>query len=162
MQDEQNVVNEQEEVSEDYIDIIKNMKENSVSKEEFMKVKEDNKRLLEMVANGETLPEQEQQESNTEKISRLRKELFSEGANLDNLDYIKKSVELREAILDETGEDIFLPNGSQYNPTTSDKESVEKTVKIFKDCIERSQGDSGVFTSLLQSYIPNDIVRKGR
>lgn len=143
---------------QDYLDAIKELKENSVPKADFDKLKEKNKELLQMVVNGETLPAEENPENIEDKKARLRKDLFSENVSLNNLEFVEKSIELRDTILEDEGEDIFLPP----NATDADKEAVDRVVGIYKDCIEKSNGDSGVFTSLIASKIPNDIIKKGR
>lgn len=143
---------------QDYLDAIKELKENSVPKADFDKLKEKNKELLQMVVNGETLPAEENPENIEDKKARLRKELFSENVSLNNLEFVGKTIELRDTILEDEGEDIFLPP----NATAADKEAVDRVVGIYKDCIEKANGDSGVFTSLIASKIPNDIIKKGR
>lgn len=143
---------------QDYLDAIKELKENSVPKADFDKLKEKNKELLQMVVNGEKLPAEENPENIEDKKARLRKDLFSENVSLNNLEFVEKSIELRDTILEDEGEDIFLPP----NATDADKEAVDRVVGIYKDCIEKSNGDSGVFTSLIASKIPNDIIKKGR
>jgi hypothetical protein len=117
-----------------------------------------------MVVNGETLPPEENPESQSEKIQSLRKDLFSGEVELDNLEYCKKTLELRNLIKEETGQDIFLPSGNGYTPDGNDIEAAERTARIMQECIDKSNGDSGVFTSLLSSQIPNDMInkRKGR
>ena len=46
----------------DYIEAIKEIKENSVDKETYLKLKEENKKLLNSLVNGETLPAESQEQ----------------------------------------------------------------------------------------------------
>lgn len=149
---------------QDYLEAIQELKENSVPKADFDKLKQKNKELLQMVVNGETLPAEENPESNEDKKARLRKELYSGECELNNLEYCVKTLELRDILKEETGEDPFLPKGPGYNITKDDIEAAEKTATIIRECINNCNGDSGVFTSLLSSRIPNDPImnRKGR
>ena len=53
-EEEENVVTVEDNTS-DYISQIKNLKENSVSKDDYNKLKADNKKLIDALANGSQL-----------------------------------------------------------------------------------------------------------
>lgn len=125
---------------------VQKLRENTVSKEEYEKLKSENKRLFKtLVENGQI-----KQDTNNDKTSReLRKELL-ESNDLSNLDYWKKTLELRDRIIEEGGTDPFLPVGNRISPTSEDVECANRVAKVVKDAIEYANGDSQLFTNELQ------------
>ena len=157
--EEENVIVEDN--TNDYIEQIKNLKENYVSKDDYNKLKADNKKLIDALANGSQLESVvDSKVSSVEKINNLRKKLFSKGNNLSNLEYCKTAVELRDALI-ETGErDPFLPFGHNVIATDSDIESSERVATILKECIDYADGDSDIFTNELQRRTVDVVIPK--
>ena len=134
----------------------KDLKENSVSKEEFEKLQKENKDLTQQVINGEGggngQPTPEQVD-----IKQLREELYGpKGADLSNLDFWKKTLQLRQAVIEQEGYDPFLPHGAKIKPNEQDVERAEAVAKTVQECIDKSEGSSEVFTALLQQETAND------
>ena len=135
---------------------LKELKENSVPKSEYEKLEKVNKGLVDEVINGggesdgETPPEQAD-------IAKLRDELYgSKCSELSNLEFWKKTLELRKAVIDKDGYDPFLPYGDKIKPTAQDQEKAELVASVVQECIDDCDGDSEVFTALLQSKTNND------
>ena len=65
----------------DYLSEINRLKENSVSKEDYQKILEENRKLIQTVARNEGRKEAEEQQQKTSKIDvpGLRKEIFQNG-----------------------------------------------------------------------------------
>ena len=147
--EEENVVVEDN--TNDYIDQIKKLKENSVSKDDYDKLRLDNKRLIDALANGTQINEKVDSKIDAvDKINELRKKLFSKGSNLDNLEYCKTAVELRDALIEKGERDPFLPFGHNVVATDSDHETAERVANVMKECIDYADGDSDIFTNELQ------------
>ena len=148
-EEEENVVVEDN--TNDYIAQIKNLKENSVSKEDYDKLRLDNKRLIDALANGSQINDKvEPKIDAVENINNLRKKLFSKGSNLNNLDYCKTAVELRDALIENGQQDPFLPFGHNVVITESDNETANRVATVLKECIDYADGDSNIFTNELQ------------
>lgn len=149
-EEEENVVLEDN--TNDYIAQIKNLKENSVSKDDYNKLKADNKKLIDALANGSQLESVvDSKVSSVENINNLRKKLFSKGDNnLSNLEYCKTAVELRDALIENGERDPFLPFGHNVVATDSDHETANRVATIMKECINYADGDSDIFTNELQ------------
>lgn len=141
-------VSGQEEVNDsvDYIEAIKEIKQNSVDKEKYNQLKEENQRLLKSLVNGETI----QQEVPTVDVDAIRKELFTQDADFNNLDYMTKVMQLRDTLIENGEKDPFLPWGKKITPSQEDVDTAERVASIVKECIEYAEGDSGVFTNELQ------------
>lgn len=150
-----NVTGTVEDNTQDYLAAIKELKENSVNRSEYDKLRAENKRLIDAVVNGQ--PGQEEQvvvKHSKEQIDDLRNELFNSPRELNNLEFITKTMELREALMENGEPDPFLPVGKQISPTRDDIEGAEKVAQVYKECIEYADGDSEVFT--------NELMRRTR
>ena len=144
-----------EDNTQDYLAAIKELKENSVNRSEYDKLRAENKRLIDAVVNGQ--PGQEEQvlvKHSKEQIDDLRNDLFNSPRELTNLEFITKTMELREALMENGEPDPFLPVGKQISPTRDDIEGAEKVAQVYKECIEYAEGDSEVFT--------NELMRRTR
>ena len=144
-----------EDNTQDYLAAIKELKENSVNRSEYEKLRAENKRLIDAVVNGQ--PGQEEQvvvKHSKEQIDDLRNELFNSPRELNNLEFITKAMELREALMENGEPDPFLPVGKQISPTRDDIEGAEKVAQVYKECIDYAEGDSEVFT--------NELMRRTR
>ena len=144
-----------EDNTQDYLAAIKELKENSVNRSEYEKLRAENKKLIDTVVNG--LPGQEEQvlvKHTKEQIDDLRNDLFNSPRELNNLEFITKTMELREALMENGEPDPFLPVGKQISPTRDDIEGAEKVAQVYKECIEYAEGDSEVFT--------NELMRRTR
>ena len=144
-----------EDNTQDYINAIKDLKQNSVDKAKYEALRLENKRLIDAVVNG--MPGQEEQvfvKHSKEQIDDLRNELFNSPRELNNLEFITKAMELREALMENGEPDPFLPVGKQISPTRDDIEGAEKVAQVYKECIEYAEGDSEVFT--------NELMRRTR
>ena len=156
VEEEKNVTgNQVEDMTPDYLAAIKELKQNSVDRSEYDKLKAENKKLIDAVVNGQVAQEEAQQVIHTkEEIAALRKELFDSDKDLSNLEYVSKAVELRDALIENGEPDPFIPVGKQISPTRDDIEIAEKVAQVYKECIEFANGDSEVFT--------NELMRRTR
>ena len=144
-----------EDNTQDYLAAIKELKEKSVDRSEYDKLRAENKKLIDAVVNGQ--PGQEEpvvSKYSKEQIDELRNDLFNSPKELNNLEYITKAMELREALIENGEPDPFLPVGKQISPTRDDIEGAEKVAQVYKECIEYAEGDSEVFT--------NELMRRTR
>ena len=149
-EEEENVVTVEDNTN-DYIEQIKRLKESSVSKDDYNKLKADNKKLIDALANGSQLESVvDSKVSSVDKINELRTKLCSKGSNLDNLEYCKTAVELRDALIEKGERDPFLPFGHNVVATDSDHETAERVANVMRECIDYADGDSDIFTSELQ------------
>lgn len=136
---------------------LKELRENSVSKEDYAKLEEENKQLVAQIINGEGNVGNGQPTPDKVDIKVLREELYGpKGADLSNLDFWKKTLQLRQAVIEQEGYDPFLPHGAKIKPNEQDVERAEAVAKTVQECIDKSEGSSEVFTALLQQETAND------
>lgn len=144
------VVNE---VETNYIETIKNLKDNTVSRDAYNKIVKENKQLLDSLVNGGTATA-EPIVVDKPSTQELRDKIF--GEDLSNLEFVQCALDLRKAVLNETGEDIFVGRGQNLTPTKADYESAARVAEIYQDCIDYAQGDSETFTNELMRRT-NDV-----
>ena len=140
----------------DYLEAIKNLKENTVDKAKYEASEAERKRLLNMVVNGQTVDVPE--EPKHREIGVIRNELFNKEHN--NLDYVKLSLELRNALIAEGQPDPFLPVGRQISPTRDDEEIAQKVAQVYQECVDFAEGDSELFTNELMRRTKDIKLRK--
>ena len=143
-----------------YLDEIQNLKANSVSKDEYAKLQEDNKRLLKSLVNGTPVADGQGSPEKVD-INALRKDLFM-NENLSNLEYWQNALKLRQELIDSGRPDPFLPQGVNINPTSEDREAANRVAEVMQECIDYAEGDSQIFTAELMRRT-NDvkIIRRG-
>lgn len=158
MEDENKPIESQEqkpvENTNNYIEAIKEIKKNSVSKDEYNKLEEENKKLLESLVKGETI-EQPSVELIPD-LKEIRNTLFNK--DVDNITYIENALKLREETLKRTGKDIFCPYGRHIAPTEEDRHKADNVAKLFKHCLEYADGDNKIFTDELQRHMIDPVL----
>ena len=136
---------------------LKEARENSVPKADYEKLEKENKELVAQIINGEGNVGNGQPTPEKVDIKALRDELYGpKGADLSNLDFWKKTLKLRNAVIEQEGYDPFLPHGAKIKPNEQDVERAEAVAKTVEKCIEEANGNSEVFTALLQAETAND------
>lgn len=140
---------------------LQDLKANSVSKEDYDKLAQENRELIDQVINGGGAHDGDQRTPTEEKVDveQLKKELYGPaGQQLSNLEVIEKTLKLRKAVIEKDGVDPFLPIGANIKPNDFDKERAQAVADVLEECVKEAQGDSGVFTAILQSKIANDSI----
>lgn len=130
---------------------IKELKETTVSRQKYDELAEQNRQLMDLAINGGDAAASTVEE--TKDIAEMRKELFMPDKELSNLEYISKALDLREAVLEQTGEDIFVGKGHVASPEQADYDKAEKAANVFKECIEAADGNNEKFVAELNSRI---------
>lgn len=155
---------EEKEPEEDKVSLAKALKEareNSVPKSEYEKVVAENKQLVSEIingggeGNGSATPE-------TTKVSveELREKLYGPNCGeLSNLDFWKYTLQLRDEVIKRGEPDPFLPIGAKITPTDADVESANRVADVVQECIKEADGNSEVFTALLQGKTNGDSIQ---
>ena len=133
-------------------------RKNSVPLEKYQKLEEENKKLVSEIINGEGGAGNGQTITpDKADIKALREKLYGpKSSELNNLEFWKNTLELRDAVIAQEGYDPFLPYGEKIKPTAQDMEKANNVAEVVKECIEEANGDSEIFTALLQSKTNND------
>lgn len=143
-------VSQQENVNDsiDYIEALKEMKQNSVTRESYDKLKADNQKLLNALVNGKEIDIKQEEPVD---INALRKEMFgNKDKTMSNLEYISNALKLRTALLERGERDPFLPYGDKVTLTAEQYDKANQVATVLQECIDFADGDSGIFTAELQ------------
>lgn len=143
-----------EDMTPDYLAAINELKQNSVNREDYNKLKAENKKLLDSIVNGTPVEVQSPQRKS---IEELRAAYLKEDQT--NLEYISNTLKLREALISEGKPDPFLPIGEQILPTDEDVAAANKVASVLQDCVDYAEGDSAVFTNELQRRLVDVKIR---
>ena len=138
---------------------LKEARENSVPRSEFDKVVKEKEALVSEIINGEGAgsgqPKPDEQKKPT--IEELKEKLYGpKCSELSNLEYWKNTLALRRAVIEKGDPDPFLPIGNKISPTKEDIEKAQNVEDVVQECIDECDGNSEVFTALLQSRTNND------
>ena len=154
MEELENSVSEQENVGDNtanYIEAIKEMKANSVSKEAYVKLQQENKQLLNSLVNGQSIEVEKEEPVD---IDGLRQKLFSaKKHDMTNLEYVSNALKLREALMERGEMDPFVPSGKKIHPTDDDFKKADKVATVLQECVDYADGDAMVFTDELKRRI---------
>lgn len=148
--EKQNPDNEPEITANEYINQIKDLKEKTVSREEYERIKNDNKELAKALINGTganipgiTKPE------NKPDLDDLRKKLFTKKSKND-LEYFTNLLALRDGVMADGQPDPFLPINREFRATAQDEADAERIATQIKEAIEYADGDPAVFSNDLR------------
>ena len=145
MNEENTTQNPVEDNTPDYIGEIQRLRDNTVSKEDYERLREENKKLISSLANGKSIGEEPKAKPD---INELRKRVF-DNEHQSNLEYWGAVLELRDAVIDSGAPDPFLPQGHKVVPTSEDFECANRVATVVKECIDYADGDSQLFTNEL-------------
>lgn len=159
--EENNESQQQQENQEDanqYIQALAEVKAKSAKAlEENERLKSENAALLKSIVDGGELPPNLAQQAENEKpdIASLREDLFGiDRKEMSNLETAEKLLDLRDAIMDEGGDDPFVSAMKDISP--EERKTAQDAADLLRSCIEQADGNSEVFTALLQGKMQDD------
>lgn len=129
-----------------YIDTINQLKASTVSKEQYDKLRDENKTLLESLVNGkstETSSTEETSKPSAKELSNMLNKMSKGGTT--NLEYIATSLQYRDAYIEEFGKDPWCLTGKDSQPTTQDYIDMEEQAQGLKQLVEIADGNNEVF-----------------
>lgn len=135
------------ETETDYIQAINDLKANSVSREQYMKVKDENSRLLDALVKGETI---EQTKTEPVDVDKLRREFFDVGQSQTYLQRMEKMLKIREELIAQGKPDPFVPEGKNIVATDEDIALANRVAEGFQHCVDVAEGDNLVFINEFQ------------
>lgn len=139
-----------DEMTQDYLATIKELKENSVSRQDYDKLVAENKKILGLYVDGQGVDNKQEAEV-VPTIDELREDLFGpQGEGIGNLEFAQKALLLRKQLMDKGEPDPFLPIGRQISPDDADIAAANKVATVLQECIDYAEGDNAVFTNELQ------------
>lgn len=157
MSTEQTTVEEMN--NEQYIAAIEELKANTVSRESYNKLRNENKQLLDALVSGKELPKEPEVKPSVED---LRKKLFSADCDMSNLSFVETALSLRDSLIEAGERDPFLPYGDKVDITSEQIEAANKVAAGLREMVDFAEGDSGVFTAEYQRKVKDVAIPRGR
>mgnify|MGYP007037134677 CR=1 FL=1 len=145
--------------NEQYIAAIEEMKANTVSRDAYNKLRNENKQLLDALVSGKEIP---QEPKNAPSITDLRKKLFNVDGDMSNLEYVETALSLRNSLIEAGERDPFLPYGDKVDLTPEQIASAEKVATALQEMVDFAEGDSGVFSAEYQRKVKDVAIPRGR
>lgn len=158
MQDENKRSEETVVDNTDYITAIKELKENSVSKDKYDALMAERKQLIDSIVNGQPEIDQDEEPELESRLYYYKK--YKENKFNSNLEYWDNLVKLRKATIAEYGADPTVtgnygltPDGQKVDPAYGEPEAMEHSFEVIENMINEAAGDPKVFDALMQSSI---------
>lgn len=157
MTDKENIITEQPTEEVDYIAAIQQLQNNTVSKDQYQKLRDENKKLLDALVSGQQInvPAEEPVD-----IGQLRQKLYNPDNDISNLEYIQNTLKLRKAIMDQGGQDPFLGIGSHVDITQEMRDKAQRVADGLQYCVDFAEGDSGIFSAQYQRMTKDTLIPK--
>lgn len=142
MQEEERVVETNE---QDYIQAINDLKASSIPREQYDKLREENKKLLNTLVTNQQLEQPKpKREIDVQSIERK----LSKGSRLSSLEGFQMALDLRQADIDAGRIDPFI-DANNKNPTQQDFERAQERADIYQEIIDYANGDKQLFAQEL-------------
>lgn len=146
-----------ESMEQDYLKTIQELKNTTVSREAYDKMRDENKKLLETIINGGQM-EAPVENTNIDYRAECSK-LLTEGKHT-NLDYVKKALEIRNAGLKE-GVDMAMPFGPKAQYSENDAEIADFVANKLQELVDRADGNPSAFNFLLDQAMVDNMPARG-
>ena len=143
-----------ENTTDTYLAEIERLKDTTVSKEDYNKLVEENKKLIGTLARNEKR-ETEAAKPAGPTLKELNAALCAD-VELSNLDYAKLSLAQRKAAIAAGKNDPYLPYGHNIKPTPDDIRKADLVAQTLQECIDEANGSSNAFTARLQDRLAPD------
>ena len=146
----------------EYAEAIKDLRANTVSKEEYDKVVAERTTLVKARAGEGPVPEGVQKQEDPVDVKELRKKFLNAGEeNLSNAEYIKTALALRKAAIAEGELDPFIPSGAKVKPTPQDVAKAQEVADTFQKWLDDATDENGkvdeeLFMAFMRKGIAED------
>ena len=141
-----------EQTNNEYIDAITKLKETTVSKDLYNKLKEENKKLLDSIVNGSDVDVPKNKPEKPD-IKALYDKLMDADHPLDNYEYMKTFMEIKNAVQEEHGVDPTVPVGRKFSPEAADLIELQQANDTFSEILSNCE-DNRDFMDALDDCMP--------
>lgn len=144
----------------DYIDMVEELKNNSVPKEDYDRLEEKHKKLFEAYVNREKidLPTQPK-----ESVQELRMKLFGkDSGKLSDIEYVQGLLNLRTQLLEAGERDPALPISNNITVSQELMDDNDMIQEGLQAMIDGSDGNNGVFIARYQAGTVDPVLPTGK
>lgn len=151
------IINQEPQVEQevDAVQMITELRANTVPKDKYNKLVEDNAKLMKALANGETLtPEQAPEKPNIEEL----RAAYLNFENKSDLQIATDTLALRNALIEDGQPDPFLPNGNSVELTEQDYVDAQRVADLLQYAIDNADGDDAIFRAQFSSKLVDTVI----
>lgn len=143
---------------------IEEVKKNSVPKEKYDKVKKELDEVYSKVLKGENLDLPKAPIDKKKRMEELKSQLYGKSiddSNMTNLDYIKDTLELRNLIIEQGGDDPFLGVRKKgVVVTENDYEKAQNIADTLQEMVEEADGSADAFRTIYARRVVDAVPPK--
>lgn len=143
---------------------IEEVKKNSVPKEKYDKLKKELDNVYSSVLKGENLDLPKAPVDKKKRMEELKSQLFGKGiedSNMTNLDYIKGTLELRNLIIEQGGDDPFLGVRKKgVVVTESDYDKAQNIADTLQEMVDEADGSADAFRTIYARRVVDAVPPK--
>ena len=143
----ENMTNEQDNTV--YIQTIQELKENSVDRKIYDKLKGERDMLIKSLANGDTLATAESVQVRS--LADCKADFLTKTTS--QCEYMEKVLALRDAAMREGQSDPFVAEGHHVKPTAYDYQRAQEIADIYRECLDYAGGDDQIFMNEINRRI---------
>ena len=144
-------VNETENDSQKYIDVINSMKATSVSKDQYTKLQEENAQLIEALKSGNQIEMVTDEDKPS--LKDLASTISDEHFEVNNMEGWNAVLEYRKSAIENGLRDPFLPNSRDYNVKPEDAARANQIADTLEKILDESKGNPDMFNAIAKQYI---------
>ena len=145
-------INQEQGMEQDYLAQIQELKKNSVSRAQYNKQLEENRKLLNAIVSGDQIEKKEET-----KQMRTPDEVYNDFIVSDkprsNVERAKLWIEYRESCKAAGEPDPYASNGTKIKPSAAEIASIDRAQAALEHCIEYSGGNDDIFTTELNRIL---------
>ena len=147
MANEEIMTNEQDNTV--YIQTIQELKENSVDRKIYDKLKGERDMLIKSLANGDTL--EASKDVQVRSLADCKADFLTKTTS--QCEYMEKVLALRDAAMREGQSDPFVAEGHYVKPTAYDYQRAQEIADIYRECLDYADGDDQIFMNEINRRI---------
>lgn len=162
---DENIKEQTEEVTtDDSVEIIKQLKQNTVSKDDYNKLLAKNNELMKALAEGTYDPEAKKaQEPTQAELDKMYYDNIRELGNHKyhgNLEAAKRLLQLNDDSIRRGDGMIGLP--TKGTPTQEDVEGVQQSWDLMRYAVEKANGSESVYNAIILDHLQDNNLIKAR
>lgn len=132
-----------------YIQTIQELKENSVDRKIYDKLKGERDMLIKSLANGDTLATAESVQVRS--LAECKEDFLTKTTS--QCEYMERVLALRDAAMREGQSDPFVAEGHHVKPTAYDYQRAQEIADIYRECLDYAGGDDQIFMNEINRRI---------
>ena len=132
-----------------YIQTIQELKENSVDRKIYDKLKGERDMLIKSLANGDTL--EASKDVQVRSLADCKADFLTKTTS--QCEYMERVLALRDAAMREGQSDPFVAEGHHVKPTAYDYQRAQEIADIYRECLDYADGDDQIFMNEINRRI---------